>query len=88
MVGSLDTDQEAMYAQFLAPYFLDPENLFVISSDFCHWGDRFNYTYYDKKEGEIHQSIEKLDKMVSAVWIRLDIQSSMFLMPSLRYFST
>ncbi|MPC56296.1 Protein MEMO1 [Portunus trituberculatus] len=38
------------------------ESLFVISSDFCHWGQRFRYTYYDRSVGEIWQSIQKLDK--------------------------
>lgn len=41
---------------------MQSENLFVISSDFCHWGKRFRFTYYDKCHGEIHQSIEALDK--------------------------
>uniref|UniRef100_A0A336MPY0 CSON004527 protein n=1 Tax=Culicoides sonorensis TaxID=179676 RepID=A0A336MPY0_CULSO len=62
MVGSLSTDSEAMYGQILAPYLADPENLFVISSDFCHWGQRFRYTFYDKSAGPICKSIEKLDK--------------------------
>lgn len=38
------------------------QSLFVISSDFCHWGQRFRYTYYDRSVGEIWQSIQKLDK--------------------------
>lgn len=46
----------------MAPYLADPENLFVISSDFCHWGQRFRYTYYDRACGQIYKSIEKLDK--------------------------
>lgn len=25
---------------------IDPRTLFVISSDFCHWGTRFQYTHY------------------------------------------
>lgn len=37
---------EAAYGALLAPYLDDPSNLFVISSDFCHWGMRFNYTHY------------------------------------------
>ena len=36
----------------------DPSVCFVISSDFCHWGDRFHYTHYDSSEGEIYQSIQ------------------------------
>jgi predicted class III extradiol MEMO1 family dioxygenase len=43
----------------------DPQNLFVISSDFCHWGSRFRYNYYDKSAGPIWKSIENLDKTVS-----------------------
>lgn len=26
--------------------FDDPTTLVAISTDFCHWGDRFDYTYY------------------------------------------
>lgn len=65
MVGSLSIESEAMYGEILAPYLADPQNLFVISSDFCHWGQRFRYTYYDKSYGPIHKSIENLDKAVS-----------------------
>lgn len=66
MVGSLSIESEAMYGEILAPYLADPENLFVISSDFCHWGQRFRYTYYDKSCGPIHKSIENLDHVVSS----------------------
>uniref|UniRef100_A0A8D8WNP3 Protein MEMO1 n=1 Tax=Cacopsylla melanoneura TaxID=428564 RepID=A0A8D8WNP3_9HEMI len=62
MVGSLSTAREAEYGRIFAPYLADPRNLFVISSDFCHWGDRFRFTYYDSSYGEIHQSIEALDR--------------------------
>jgi hypothetical protein len=63
LVGSLSLDKEQTYGRILARYLADPDNLFVISSDFCHWGQRFRYTYYDKSHGEIWQSIEQLDKM-------------------------
>ncbi|XP_051173928.1 protein MEMO1 [Leptopilina boulardi] len=63
LVGSLSPDKEAMYGKILAPYMVDPQNLFVISSDFCHWGQRFHYTYYDQACGAIHKSIRNLDKM-------------------------
>lgn len=38
LVGFLTPDEESMYGQIFAPYLADPENIFVISSDFCHWG--------------------------------------------------
>lgn len=38
LVGSLSFADEKAYGELLAPYLADPSNLFVISSDFCHWG--------------------------------------------------
>merc|ERR1719340_458301 len=61
LVGSISADKEAKYGAIFAKYLADPTNLFVISSDFCHWGDRFHYTHYDSAAGEIHQSIKALD---------------------------
>lgn len=46
MVGSTSPATEQAFGTLLAPYIADPTNVFVISSDFCHWGLRFNYTYY------------------------------------------
>ncbi|XP_053402086.1 protein MEMO1-like [Mercenaria mercenaria] len=63
LVGSLTPEKEQMYGMIFAKYLADPENFFVISSDFCHWGQRFNYTFYDKSQGDIWKSIESLDKM-------------------------
>eukprot|EP00735_Rhodelphis_limneticus_P006522 TRINITY_DN18939_c0_g1::TRINITY_DN18939_c0_g1_i2::g.21707::m.21707 TRINITY_DN18939_c0_g1::TRINITY_DN18939_c0_g1_i2::g.21707 ORF type:complete len:325 (-),score=24.39,sp/Q4QQR9/MEMO1_RAT/48.61/4e-92,Memo/PF01875.12/2.7e-82,LigB/PF02900.13/2.2e+03,LigB/PF02900.13/0.0023 TRINITY_DN18939_c0_g1_i2:641-1555(-) len=61
LVGSIDERAEAKYGALLAKYFENPENVFVISSDFCHWGKRFQYSPYDRSVGEIHQFIEQLD---------------------------
>lgn len=65
LVGSLSPDREAVYGRIFARYLADSQNLFVISSDFCHWGHRFRYTYYDRSWGDIYQSITKLDRLVS-----------------------
>ena len=46
LVGSINGTVEKCYGSLLAPYLADPSNVFVVSSDFCHWGSRFNYTYY------------------------------------------
>jgi len=62
MVGALSESSEARYGKLLAPYLADPANLFIISSDFCHWGERFNFTYHEPQCGEIYQSIEALDR--------------------------
>lgn len=77
MVGNTDASAEAHYGSLLAPYLSDPNNIFVISSDFCHWGSRFRYTYYQAPSGPgislksnlkvssdypIHESIAAVDK--------------------------
>lgn len=46
MVGNTSAATEQAFGALLAPYLADPANAFVISSDFCHWGLRFRYTYY------------------------------------------
>jgi len=47
---------------FFSKYFEDSSNFFIISSDFCHWGKRFSYTFYEPNDGPIFKSIENLDK--------------------------
>ena len=39
LVGALSEEKEILYGKLLSKYLADPENLFVISSDFCHWGE-------------------------------------------------
>ncbi|KAG6336955.1 hypothetical protein ID866_2149 [Astraeus odoratus] len=46
LVGAISRAQEIDYGHILAPYLANPDNLFVVSSDFCHWGTRFRYTFY------------------------------------------
>jgi len=72
MVGSLSPNSESKYGKIFAKYLKDPSICFVISSDFCHWGDRFNYTHYDASAGEIHQSIKALDHAGMDLIERLD----------------
>lgn len=44
----LFVNSEALYGRLLAPYLEDPAHVFIVSSDFCHWGTRFNYVFYDR----------------------------------------
>ncbi len=46
LVGATNPQAERRYGRLLAPYLADPTSIFVVSSDFCHWGSRFRYTYY------------------------------------------
>ncbi|GJN20947.1 hypothetical protein PR202_gb08388 [Eleusine coracana subsp. coracana] len=63
LIGSLDSDNEGIYGQLLAKYFDDPKNFFVVFTDFCHWGSKYKYIYYEEGQGAIHQFIEALDRM-------------------------
>lgn len=38
LVGTISRTKEKEYGELFRPYLEDPSNLFVISSDFCHWG--------------------------------------------------
>eukprot|EP00842_Homolaphlyctis_polyrhiza_P000767 jgi/Hompol1/1691/HPOL_001423-RA len=61
LVGATKPQQDRVYGELLAPYLRDPSCLFVISSDFCHWGQRFQYTYRIDTSTPIHQSIQTVD---------------------------
>ncbi|KAF2437160.1 UPF0103-domain-containing protein [Tothia fuscella] len=78
LVGSTSASSEARFGKLLAPYLADPTSIFVVSSDFCHWGTRFRYTYYLSSTGTptslrsgdkapsspaIHESIAAVDQM-------------------------
>ena len=43
MCGSLSNSKESTYGKLLAEIVSRPDVLSIVSSDFCHWGDRFNY---------------------------------------------
>jgi AmmeMemoRadiSam system protein B len=61
LTGPVNEEMAESYGKIFAPYFDDPSTLFVFSSDFCHWGERFDFTYHSESHGQIWQSIEKLD---------------------------
>ena len=60
MIGNLSKESEKRYGELLAPYLGDPETLFVISSDFCHWGERFDYTPQNTPDKA--DTVEAIDK--------------------------
>ncbi|KAL8185785.1 UNVERIFIED_CONTAM: Protein memo1 [Gekko kuhli] len=72
LVGALSETKEQEFGKLFSKYLADPCNLFVVSSDFCHWGQRFRYSYYDESQGEIYRSIEHLDKMGMSIIEQLD----------------
>ena len=62
LVGAINTKIANQYANVFAPYLSNPRNLFVFSSDFCHWGRRFAYTFHVDQSIPIHASIEIMDR--------------------------
>jgi MEMO1 family protein len=64
MIGSLDAKTEKALGSVFARWLGDSESLIVISTDFCHWGERFDYcpVNTDGKGGEIWEGIERLDR--------------------------
>jgi len=52
-VGRLTDRDIKAYGQALFPYFDRHYTFFIISSDFCHWGERFRFRTFDPKYGEI-----------------------------------
>lgn len=64
LVGALSSKNEKKMGSILAPFLDDPCNLFIVSSDFCHWGKRFSYTRWAGQDGGVplHTAIERLDK--------------------------
>ncbi len=78
LVGGTSAASERTYGQILAPYLAKSTSIFIVSSDFCHWGLRFWYTKYLPETGDpvelkrgqdnptnppIYKSIERLDKL-------------------------
>ncbi len=57
LVGHTTPAVERAFGGLLAPYLADPANVFVISSDFAHWGLRFQYTYYIPDLADVDRGI-------------------------------
>eukprot|EP00919_Chromeraceae_sp_WS-2016_P021713 GHVR01051417.1.p1 GENE.GHVR01051417.1~~GHVR01051417.1.p1 ORF type:complete len:168 (-),score=4.52 GHVR01051417.1:25-528(-) len=64
VVGSLSPQAEEFFGKILYKYFADPRTLFVLSSDFCHWGSRFRYTYVktENRDSSYNDAIKALDQ--------------------------
>jgi AmmeMemoRadiSam system protein B len=64
--GTISASQEEDYGKLLAPIVGRPNVLCVVSTDFCHWGKRFQYQPTTNSENstttmEIHEYIRAMD---------------------------
>lgn len=69
MVGSIRTNKEELYGNLFSSYLSDESIYTVISSDFCHYGQRFSYTprpqpskASEQHINEVYEYIEYLDR--------------------------
>ena len=59
MIGDFKKDKIEAYSKVLLPLFLDPRTIFVISTDFVHWGKKFKYQpMMDKKQPPLNTVME------------------------------
>lgn len=63
IVGYTNLNDNFEIANALKHFYQDEKVLFVISSDFCHWGNNYGYLFYDNSKGEIWESIKFYDLM-------------------------
>ena len=90
LVGNTSPAAEVEYGKMLSTYLADPTSIFIVSSDFAHWGTRFRYTYYEPASGQptklktssiiprepaIHESIGMVDMKCIAAVERGEIQA-------------
>jgi AmmeMemoRadiSam system protein B len=61
MVGSINSATAARIAAALKEVTTN-RTLYVISSDFCHWGRRFGFTYLPDTKGAVWERIEAMDR--------------------------
>lgn len=71
MVGALSTDKEKIFGKILSSYLARNEIFTIVSSDFCHWGKRFDYAPTSAPGemkapstiSEIYEYIEWMDRL-------------------------
>ncbi|CAJ1035917.1 Memo-like protein, putative [Leishmania lindenbergi] len=76
IVGWTNRQDEKAICDALKPYMDDARNFFIFSSDFCHWGDRFSYTYHYQRYQypNIGDSIIAMDHAAMELLERRDLE--------------
>ncbi|PSS37698.1 hypothetical protein PHLCEN_2v391 [Hermanssonia centrifuga] len=67
LVGAINKEKETAIGAILAPYLAADDTLCVVSSDFCHWGTRFQYTFYYPKPPPSSEAPVRLSRSTSAL---------------------
>lgn len=61
-IGNINVSQENQAGDFLSDYFESDDCMFIIVTNLCHWGKKYNFTKQDEEDNEIFEVIEKFDK--------------------------
>lgn len=72
LVGNLDQKSEEYYGILLSSYLDDEDTAFVISTDFTHYGPKFNYTPFSNN---ISERIRELDYHAIDILINQDVKA-------------
>jgi len=67
MVGSIRTSKEEFYGKLIASYLANESIFTVISSDFCHYGQRFSYSPRPKPSEVSEQGINELFEYIEYI---------------------
>lgn len=59
MISHNSTKIDYLLGKTLEPFLRDAGNCFIVSSDFCHWGRRFNYTGYVGDRQDVVDAMEE-----------------------------
>jgi len=62
LVGSFSDNVEENLVNILSPIITEPRTLFIISSDFFHWGELFHFTNYASSKKPLEQQLQLHDE--------------------------
>lgn len=64
IVGTMFEDELNKIMEILKEYFDRPDCYFVVSTDLCHWGKKYNFEHFPNNNNnmEIYEFIEKIDE--------------------------
>ena len=62
LIGSLSEENEIKIAEILSPLILADRTLFIISSDFTHWGEMFHFTTFANNRKPLSQQLVLFDE--------------------------
>jgi AmmeMemoRadiSam system protein B len=79
LVGSLNEEREAAVGAILKPVLTANRTLFVISSDFTHWGEIFHFTKMHNPRKPLPQQLKLFDEKAENVIAQFNVMHFRFL---------